>query len=793
MISVIAAIPLDSERAELLRRQIAHFSASEVFWLDDCSAAAFNAALAKITGDRILLIDSLSVPVGDWQRVSFPQRFGILGGVTRTYAGTRAGYTFDRSAGEAKSLRRIPLALLPQRSQTQNIDLPNEGCLLVRRSTFAKNGPLNETLPLELALVEFTLRARENNIEIGFDASISIDRNAGAVEPTLHDETCLSNLCSDLQWSELLHGPARRAELRTVHVLAHGVRDERRLQKWLHLAGYPIAHASITDVTHPGSLITDELRHRNRNLACIDLQVEPVQDWLLTLIEATAGRTEIGIVTCDTRPDAHRILSADGTATLIVNERIPAQISLRDCDFSFDSCIADICEQSAALGVVSHSVALPIERPNGWQPRHLDVHTLEAMLDSQWKNPSVSLILLAGSAASVHRYTTDALRSYSDELEQMLIVVRSDAPKITARLRNHPNVDLFVDTDDEFAGGALSRAMAAATGEIIVIMRDDYLVAEHWLETMIAHLRRMPQVGIVAPRLSAVKGVQNCEEEAFADSVEFRLAAERRRRSRAREAKAVDIVHMPSFVMRRSVVEKIGGFDSVLATSHSGVIDYCVRARSAGFGIVVAEDVFVHHIPFEHTNLPFDALMADSVYDRHFIKKWGLNAENLETQALDALIGSALSHRHRFVMLETERETAKRPEINADEARVILLLPVMHESTWQQAGSVVRKYLMTFTSEDKVTLAIGRQDGVRTSVVAQRIRKMISDNNLDESAVPDIVISDAQIREHWLSSLPGGPRYLLLADEGLPAMPVWEDLSPSGLRRTVAQFVQDPA
>ena len=792
MISVIAASPRTAEQAEILNRQLACFGNTQIFLLGDAQAASVNDALRQVKGDRVLIIDDLSLPLGDWHRVSFAQRYGILGGIVRTYAGVRAGYGFIRNASETRTIRRLPVALHSQRAGTQNIDLPNEGCMLVRRALIERVGLLDEALPLNLALLEYALRSRECGLEIGFDPELSIDRAAGAIEPALSDEASFAGLRSERQWTQLVFGPARRAELRTVHVIAHGNRDERSLQKWLQLAGYPIAHTILTDTVHPGGTLTHELGYRERNIACIDLRAKPAQDWLLNLVEATAGEVSIGITTCSTQAEAQRIVAADATATLIVNDRIPAQICLNTTTQSFDDTLAELCVQAASLGVVTRSVALKIDRPNGWQERYFDAYSMEEILKTRKKKPSVSIVLLAGSAASVHRYTTDALRSYSGELAELLVVVRSDAPKITARLRNHPNVELLVDTEDELAGHALSRALALATGDIIVLMRDDYLVAEHWLTSMLAHLERLPQVGIVVPRLSAVKGVQNCEDELFADSVEFRLAAERRRQSRSREATLVDIVHMPAFVMRRAVLEKIGGFDEALSTSNYGVVDYCVRARTAGFAIALAEDVFVHHIPFEHTQFPHDALMGDAVYTRLFAKKWGLDAATIESHPLETLINSASAYRHQFVMLEPEREVTIRPAIRADQERVVLLLPLLDEDAWQQAGNVVRKYLMTFTADDPVTLAIGRQDSLRTSVVAQRIRKMIAESKLDDAVIPDIVISDAQARQSWLSSLPTGPRYLLTSDAELPAITVWEDLSPSGLRRAVTQFEQNP-
>jgi hypothetical protein len=67
---------------------------------------------------------------------------------------------------------------------------------------------------------------------------------------------------------------------------------------------------------------------------------------------------------------------------------------------------------------------------------------------------------------------------------------------------------------------------------------------------------------------------------------------------------------------------------------------------------------------------------------------------------------------------------------------------------------------------------------------------MIGEGSLDEVTAPDIVISEANDAGEWLASLPIGPRYLLLPDERLPEVGLLEEVSPSLLRRIIAEHVE---
>jgi GT2 family glycosyltransferase len=747
---------------------------------------AVNAALAAVEGEMFLLVDEHSVPSGDWRSAALSSTADLLGGVVRTYAGTRAGYLFERSLNAGKRLRRQAVPFPGSDLGSPFIEIPNEGCLLIRCALLRSIGFLNEALPLESAILEFALRAMERGYELRVDARLIIDRVAGTLEPTLNDEALYAALRTERQWEQLLRGPARRTELRRVDVIAHGSSDRRALTRWLEAAGYPVSESVLSTGGDPRATIERALGLRDRSHALIDLRVEPCRDWLLELVEASAGNRSVGITTCGESAHAYRVFAADAAATLIVSDRIPAQITLNETGDSFDALVSELSAKAASYGVVTRTAAVRIERKSDWRPRYLDAHTLESVLARPVQRPTVSLILLAASSTGAHRYTTDALRAYSGDLAELFLVLRSDAPKIATRLRNQANVQLFVDPDDELAGNALSRALAKARGDVIVVMRDDYLVTEHWLEDLLTHLERLPQAGIVAPLLSGVPGVQNCESEIFADSVEFRHAMERRRRAHAREARFVDFIQMPSFVMRRAVLQKIGDFDEKLAVSHYGMIDYCLRARTAGFGIALAEDVYLYHLPMEHSESPFEREMGEAAYAHRFATKWRLNADRLAAGRFEECIDSPLAQRYRFIAPKLD----ERPSIRPDRERVVFLLPLLHEGHWQQGAAKVRKYLTAFTLDDPVTLAIGREAGLKTSVIAARIRKMIGEKSLAEISVPDIVITEANDAGEWLASLPVGPRYLLLPDERLPEVGLLEEVSPVLLRRIIAEHLE---
>src|SRR5205807_6867539 len=81
----------------------------------------------------------------------------------------------------------------------------------------------------------------------------------------------------------------------------------------------------------------------------------------------------------------------------------------------------------------------------------------------------------------------------------------------------------------------------------------------------------------------------------YTDVSDVPAFAARRRQAYARQALQVDRLTGFCLLVRRAVLDQIGGFDERYGTGFFEDDDLCVRVRRAGFRLLVALDVFVHH------------------------------------------------------------------------------------------------------------------------------------------------------------------------------------------------------
>lgn len=177
-----------------------------------------------------------------------------------------------------------------------------------------------------------------------------------------------------------------------------------------------------------------------------------------------------------------------------------------------------------------------------------------------------------------------------------------------------------------FAGG-VNLGLAAAAGEVVVILNNDALATPGWLAGLRGALDREPGVGIAGPRSNWVSDDQLLPRPPYAEAPSAALDAFAAGRAREHAGTGYEVRRLSGLCMAisRPVLERIGGFDTRFEVGNLEDDDYCVRARLAGFRLWVADDSYVHHFghrTFALTGEDYDALMSANTM--RYVAKWDL-------------------------------------------------------------------------------------------------------------------------------------------------------------------------
>jgi GT2 family glycosyltransferase len=189
---------------------------------------------------------------------------------------------------------------------------------------------------------------------------------------------------------------------------------------------------------------------------------------------------------------------------------------------------------------------------------------------------------------------------------------------------SNPNVRIVLNTVNGGFARACNQGLAASSGAVIVLLNNDTLVPPGWLTRLSGWLGD-PTIGLVGPLTNRIGNEAEIDVpyETWAGLVEF--AAERSREYDG-ESFELDTLTMFCLAMRRETYERLGPLDQQFALGLLEDDDYSARAREAGYRLVCAEDVFVHH--FGESS--FGKLIPTGEYgelllanQKRFEQKWG--------------------------------------------------------------------------------------------------------------------------------------------------------------------------
>ena len=143
--------------------------------------------------------------------------------------------------------------------------------------------------------------------------------------------------------------------------------------------------------------------------------------------------------------------------------------------------------------------------------------------------------------------------------------------------------------------GAINVGMMMAKGRTIMLLNNDTVVTEKWLDNLLACLNSDDKIGMVGPMTNYISGEQqiNVPYTEIADMPKF---AREYNRSNPALWRRIDRLAGFCLLFRRELFEGIGYFDEGFEIGNFEDDDYNVRVRLLGRSLVMAQDTFIHHI-----------------------------------------------------------------------------------------------------------------------------------------------------------------------------------------------------
>ena len=332
---------------------------------------------------------------------------------------------------------------------------------------------------------------------------------------------------------------------------------------------------------------------------------------------------------------------------------------------------------------------------NGWIAAAIDLNAL-SLPEAQLRTEPVDIIVCVHNAlADVQNCLTAVLRSTLPPY-RLIIVDDGSGPETRDYLRDFAADFGAVLMRNEQALGytrAANRGLRASDAPWVVLLNSDTIVTEPWLDAMWAHGWRDPGIGIIGPLSNAASWQSVPQVRQADDWVVNDLPDGFTPQDMADLAAGVSIgaCTMPflngfCYMIRHAVIEQIGYFDEEnFGAGYGEENDYSIRAREAGFRLLVATNAYVFHAHSksysserrrELAKNADRALTAKHNGDRHIYPQVHYCKSSLMFASMRARVQAAL---HRRTLIDKGR-------LAFEGKRIAFILPI---ASYGGGGNVV--------------------------------------------------------------------------------------------------------
>jgi GT2 family glycosyltransferase len=253
-----------------------------------------------------------------------------------------------------------------------------------------------------------------------------------------------------------------------------------------------------------------------------------------------------------------------------------------------------------------------------------------SVVEPSGEQPQISVVVVTHNGLVFTRLCLESVQASIGIANLQVIVVDNGSTDGTheylRRLAERDSRFCLIRNDRNLGfAAAVNKGLAAAGGHVLVALNNDTIVPPNALYGLLHHLEDRT-FGLIGP----VSNEASTEAEidvSYRTYGELMRAAEERARSHAGILLDVPVLTMFCIAFRRDFWECVGPLDERFEVGLFEDDDYSVRARNAGYRVICAEDVLVHHfgeaslgalVPTgEHARL-FEANR------RRFEEKWGL-------------------------------------------------------------------------------------------------------------------------------------------------------------------------
>lgn len=250
-----------------------------------------------------------------------------------------------------------------------------------------------------------------------------------------------------------------------------------------------------------------------------------------------------------------------------------------------------------------------------------------------------SIVILTYNKLDYTQACIESIRKYTKKGIYQLIVVDNLSTDGTREwLAEQTDILTIFNNENVGFPKGCNQGIEVATGDDILLLNNDVLVTENWLELMKDCLYSSEKIGAVGPVTNSAYGDQEIPfsystlDEMWSFSNNYNLTT---MPDWEQKLKLIGFC----MLIKREVIDQVGLLDEMFSPGMCEDSDYSFRIIKAGYQLFLCRNVFIHH--FGSTSFGDMPEKRQQLWNHNrekFEEKWGFHTAQ-HTQAREDLVG----------------------------------------------------------------------------------------------------------------------------------------------------------
>ncbi|MDE8564477.1 glycosyltransferase [Anoxybacillus rupiensis] len=240
-----------------------------------------------------------------------------------------------------------------------------------------------------------------------------------------------------------------------------------------------------------------------------------------------------------------------------------------------------------------------------------------------------SIIILTHNQLNYTKQCIESIIKYTKEGSYDIIIVDNHSTDGTVEwLKEQNNLKVIFNNKNLGFPKGCNQGIEIATGDNILLLNNDTVVTENWLENLLACLYSSDDIGAVGPVTNSATYYSTIPVDYTSIDEMHRFAASYNVSDHSKWEERLKLIGF-CMLIKRKAINEIGLLDERFTPGNFEDDDYSVRLRKAGYRLMLCKDTFIHHygsVSWKKDVNAYSRILTEN--EKKFKEKWGTDSNS---------------------------------------------------------------------------------------------------------------------------------------------------------------------